>query len=272
MPPTVGPEVEGHRSEVATAEPRVSAGQVEAACDRILADLHAAADPARAAHTAGYFPTEMSILGTSVPYIRRAVRSEATKLKHEPARTVLALAEALIATHVHESRQAAYELLGRRPDVITTLGVREVERLGRGNDNWASVDAFATLVAGPAWRSGRVTDRAVTRWARSKDRWWRRTALAATVALNLPSRGGSGDVPRTMMVCEMLAADADPLVAKALSWALRTVIRHDATAVVEFLERHGGELPSLVTREVHTKLTTGLKSPGRTRTRTDRAE
>ncbi len=243
-------------------------GEVEAARDRILAGLQASANPARAEHTAGYFPTKMAILGTAVPDIRRAVRPEAATLKHEPAGTVVALVDALIAANIHESRQAAYELLSRRPDVIASLGVRDVERLGRGNDNWASVDAFATLVAGPAWRSGRVTDRAVARWARSRDRWWRRTALVATVALNLPSRGGSGDVPRTMLACELLAADSDPMVAKALSWALRTVIRHDETAVVDFLERHGDELPSLVTREVRTKLATGSKSPGRTQPET----
>ncbi len=239
------------------------ASEIEAACDRVLAGLQAGANPARAEHNAGYFPTSMAILGTAVPDIRRVLRSEAATLKREPAGTVLAVAEALIAANVHESRQAAYELLGRRKDVLASLGVRDVERLGRGNDNWASVDAFATLVAGPAWRSGRVTDTTVKRWARSKERWWRRTALVATVALNLPAAGGSGDVPRTMMACEMLAADTDPMVAKALSWALRTVIRHDAAAVADFLERHADEVRSPVTREVRAKLATGLKNPGR---------
>lgn len=271
-PSTAAPAVEQHPSTDTAAAPQhaarapdtlVNADEIAATSDRMLAGLRARANPARAAHTAGYFPTSMTILGTGVPDIRRAVRSEAAALKRQPASVVLAVAEALIAANVHESRQAAYELLSRRKDVIAALGVRDVERLGRGADNWASVDAFATLVAGPAWRSGRVTDAAVRRWGRSKDRWWRRTALVATVALNLPSRGGGGDVPRTMMVCELLATDSDPMVAKALSWALRSVIRHDAASVADFLERHADELPSLAKREVRNKLETGLKNPGR---------
>lgn len=234
--------------------------------DRIVSDLQGAANPARAEHVAGYFPTSMKILGTAVPDIRKAVGSVTADLPALLPEAALDVAESLIGTGIHEARQAGYELLSRREDVLAELGVRDVERLGRGNDDWASVDAFATLVAGPTWRMGRVTDAAVARWARSKDRWWRRTALASTVALNVPSRGGSGDVPRTMAVCEMLAADPDPIVAKALSWALRTAIRHDPVTVADFIERHDDELASLVKREVRTKLKTGLKNPGKRRT------
>ena len=232
-----------------------------AARQRIHRALREYANPERKAHTAGYFPTSMEIVGVAVPDIRRAIRPEVKALRHQPASAVTELAEALLDGGLHEGRQAAYELLGARPDVLKCLGVRDVERLGRGNDNWASVDAFAVSVAGPCWRLGGVTDAAVTRWTRSKDRWWRRTALAATVSLNLPSRGGTGDVPRTMAVCEALAEDDDPMVAKALSWALRSVIRHDPETVEAYVERHGETLPRFVAREVRNKLETGKKNP-----------
>jgi 3-methyladenine DNA glycosylase AlkD len=128
-------------------------------------------------------------------------------------------------------------------------------------DNWGSVDGFAVLVAGPAWRAGVVSDREVGRWAASTDRWWRRAALASTVALNLPSRGGCGDAPRTLRIAERLAADRDDMVVKALSWALRALARSDPGAVRGFLARHGDRLAARVRREVRNKLETGLKNP-----------
>ena len=50
-------------------------------------------------------------------------------------------------------------------------------------------------------REGQVADALIQRWARSKDRWWRRAALVSTVALNIGARGGQGDPARTLMVC-----------------------------------------------------------------------
>ena len=68
-------------------------------------------------------------------------------------------------------------------------------------------------------------------------------------------------MPRTLEVCRMLAADHDDMVAKALSWALRELVRHDAGAVQAFLAEHEHVLAARVKREVRNKLTTGLKNP-----------
>ena len=77
------------------------------------------------------------------------------------------------------------------------------------------------------------------------------------------SYGGTGDTPRTLEICEMLAADREDMVQKALSWALRELVWHDRNAVQSFLDYHDDHLAARVKREVRTKLTTGLKNPRR---------
>jgi 3-methyladenine DNA glycosylase AlkD len=64
-------------------------------------------------------------------------------------------------------------------------------------------------------------------------------------------------------VCRLLASDHADMVAKALSWALRELVVHDAGAVVQFLSEHEGVLAARVKREVRHKLATGLKNPRR---------
>jgi len=59
----------------------------------------------------------------------------------------------------------------------------------------------------------------------------------STVAFNVRSQGGKGDVPRTLAICEMLAADNEDMVVKALSWALRELVPFDSKAVGN-LSRH----------------------------------
>jgi 3-methyladenine DNA glycosylase AlkD len=188
----------------------------------------------------------------------RAIRREySSRLRDAPGPQALAVAVALVDRH----RWVAYELLYHHPGGLACLGVAEVERLGRGMGSWGAVDAFATYVSGPAWRAGRVADEVVRRWAASPDRWWRRAALVSTVALNLRSRGGTGDTGRTLDICARLAADGDDMVIKALSWALRELVVWDPEAVRAFLSAHDGELSARVKREVGNKLATGLKNP-----------
>ncbi|MDP2958158.1 MAG: DNA alkylation repair protein [Longimicrobiales bacterium] len=225
-----------------------------------LERLRAAADPERREKTRTYFPSRLEILGVSAPAQRAVLRPLARALRAAPAPEALRVARALLDTGVHEARQVAFELVGGRSDVVAGLTAKAVEALGRGNDNWASVDSFSVYVAGPAWRDGKVGDADVLRWCRSADRWWRRTALVSTVALNMRSRGGGGDAPRTLRIGHVLAGDADPMVAKGLSWALRALVGVDPDAVRSFLAEHGTRVPALVRREVGNKLATGLKS------------
>jgi len=213
----------------------------------------------------GYAPSGLEIIGVPVPAMRTVVRRFALELAGTSPRVVIDVASALVAGGTSEGRQVGYELIGRRPDAMALLTGTSVRALGRGNDNWASVDGFATHLAGPAWRLGRVSDAEVLRWARSHDRWWRRTALASTVALNVAARGGSGDTRRTLRICAELAADPDPMLAKALSWALRALVPRDPHAVRAFLVRHASRLPAIVLREVHAKLETGRKATSRRR-------
>ena len=103
------------------------------------------------------------------------------------------------------------------------------------------------------------TWRSASRTSRRPDRWWRRAALVATVPLNVRSRGGRGETPRTLAVCEIVIHDRDDMVTKALSWALRELVVHDRAAVEAFLADHDDVLAAHVRREVRNKLTTGLK-------------
>lgn len=112
----------------------------------------------------------------------------------------------------------------------------------------------------PAAACGGWCHRGEKRWAASDDVWWRRTAVVCTVALNTKSRGGTGDVPRTLDVCDRLAADAEDMVVKGVSWALRSLVSHDPAAVRAFLAEHDDVLAARVRREVRTKLDTGKKS------------
>ena len=158
-------------------------------------------------------------------------------------------------------RWFAYELIRNHKTTFKQLTEAELESLGQGINSWWTVDSFARTLSGPTWLSGQVSDEVIFKWAHSPDHWWRRAALVSTVALNVQSHGGKGDVARTFRVCSLLVKDHDDMVAKAMSWALRELVVHDAKAVQGFLDEYDHALAARVKREVRNKLLTGLKNP-----------
>ena len=192
----------------------------------------------------------------------RAVRRKYSRLLRGEARVfVLEVGRALV--HARRPRWLASELVRFHRAAFASVGEAELEEFGRGINSWDSVDVFARLLAGPAWLRGQVPDELIHHWARSDDRWWRRAALVSTVALNVRSHGGMGDIPRTVKVCQMLVDDYDDIVVKALSWALRELVVHSPAGVRAFLAAHDDVLAARVKREVRNKLETGLKDPRR---------
>ena len=160
----------------------------------------------------------------------------------------------------HRCRWAAVTLLRSHRTALRCVRWRALEQMGDQVGSWGDVDIFASL-AGPAWRSGQISDWRVHRWTRSPNRWWRRAALVSSVFLNRRSLGGEGDTRRTLAITELLARDRDDMVVKGLSWALRELIPVDRRAVERFLKTHDDVLAARVKREVRNKLTTGLKNP-----------
>ena len=185
--------------------------------------------------------------------------TETAALSSEEA---LDLASRLWKLKEHRFLYAAAFMLRKHPSAFTLINWEILEPLGDLMDSWGAVDLFA-LLAGPAWRAGQLSDEQVLKWTQSGNRWWRRAALVCTVFLNRKAQGGTGDTKRTLAVCERLVDDREIMVVKALSWALRDLVKVDPKAAENFLQKYDTRLPSLVKREVRNKLTTGVKNPRR---------
>lgn len=215
-----------------------------------------------ASHIASKIDAEIRALPVLNTINARTVRRKySQKIKNADPAFIFKLASELIKQY--DQRWLAYELLQNNKATFQQIGAAELEEFGQGINSWGTVDTFARILAGPAWLNGQVSDDLIRDWANSENLWWRRAALVSTVALNMRSQGGQGDVARTLTICSLLVADHEDMVVKGLSWALRVLVVHDAEAVEEFLTEHEADLSARVKREVRNKLTTGLKNPKR---------
>jgi 3-methyladenine DNA glycosylase AlkD len=214
------------------------------------------------AELASAFDAEHRALAVHKTGTERAIcHKYSVLIRQAPAEYVLAFARELLFNYGH--RWQAYELIAGHKTAFQRLQANELEELGQGINSWWATDSFARTLSGPAWRDGLISDELIVRWANSQDLWWRRSALVSTVAFNIRSQGGKGDVTRTLAICQILVADREDMVVKALSWALRELVYFDTQAVEGFLKKHEHVLAGRIKREVGSKLRTGLKNPRR---------
>jgi len=208
--------------------------------------------------------------GWGVPAARTVRKRLTAQLEHAGGADVLAIGAGIAASPAMKARRArwvGWELINKHPSALGLLDLASVESLGAGNSTWDEVDGYALYISGAAWLRGRIRDADVRRWTRSDDLWRRRAALVSTVVLNTKAHGGSGDTKRTLDIARRLVDDREDMVVKAMSWALRSLVPWDRTAVENFLAEHESRLAARVKRETRTKLRTGKKNsrpaPGR---------
>jgi 3-methyladenine DNA glycosylase AlkD len=109
---------------------------------------------------------------------------------------------------------------------------------------WDTVDCIVKVVGKIVRRSGAKGVRAMDRAVRHKNFWVRRIAMLHQLGWR-----GECDTERLFRYAELLAAEKEFFVRKAIGWALRDYAWHDWRAVESFLKTTSAALSGLTVRE-----------------------
>ncbi|NLA28891.1 MAG: DNA alkylation repair protein [Propionibacterium sp.] len=199
--------------------------------ERIDEGLRARSRPERAAGEKAYLKSSLEHYGTSVPAVR-AVVLEVIKPLHLGHDEVVALAEALWATPVHEHRQAAVEVLEFHVHDLQATDIDALERLLRESRTWALSDSLAASVVGSLVEREPDLTTTLDRWSTDEDFWLRRAAM---LALLLALRRGEGDFERFGRYADAMLDEKEFFIRKAIGWVLRDTARKRPGMVFEWL-------------------------------------
>lgn len=229
-------------------EPEAPTIPVPANVTEALAQIEAAADPAKAPEMAAYHKAPRRYLGTPVPAIDTLTRAWRAGLTLDDR---LNLADALWQTDIHEARIAAARLLTQariRPD----------------DDVWALIQSWvpqfdAWAIADHACKAGEKRIMAdlsrldtVERWTQSPLMWQRRAALVITLPLtklNFPKPDEVAARERVLGWAAGYVPDRDWFIQKAIGWWLRDLSKHDAARTAQFLDEHGADMKAFARKE-----------------------
>ena len=226
----------------------------------LLAEIEPHADPVYREGSLRVVRTRLILYGVRMPDLQEIARAWQQAHPQVTRDELLALVEALWHAPSHEERVCAMLLLLRTKRLARTLRWEDFDRWRRLVDNWGLDDLLATKIFGP-WVLLEPTSRLahLETLVGDADVWSRRLALVATVPLNRTQPGRL--MPElTFGLVDRVKGERDPMITKAVSWALRELARSEPEHVAAYVEANRGALAAHAVREVHNKLRTGLKS------------
>lgn len=129
-------------------------------------------------------------------------------------------------------------------------------------EGWAEVDTLCTgqYTNTEIPRQWNAWQKLLTKWTKSKNIHKRRASL---VFLCSPARQQKDESLATLALAniDQLKHEKDILITKAVSWLLRSLVKHHKKLVGDYLTANRSSLPAIAVRETITKIATGKKNP-----------
>jgi len=206
--------------------------------------LEPLADARLAEGMRAYMRDRFEYLGIQTPVRRAVIGPLAKAFKPADAAELRKAADGLWKMRERECQYVAVDLLARYHAVLSLGDLPWLLDLVQEKSWWDSVDALLKAVGPIVRRAGTRGKRAMDAAVKHDNFWVRRIAMLHQLGLR-----DEVDTARLFRYAELLAAEREFFIRKAIGWALRDYAWHDWRAVDKFLKTTQIELSGLTVRE-----------------------
>jgi 3-methyladenine DNA glycosylase AlkD len=224
-------------------------------CGAVEAALSQLADATKAPGMRAYMRDKFVYLGITTPERRAAVKVLIRGFAPVEAAALKVAAFALWQMEHREYQYAAADLLDRHQAALTLEDLPWLLELVVSKSWWDTVDCFPKIVGGIVLRSGAKGRRAMDQAVKHENFWVRRIAMLHQLGMR-----DEVDTVRLFKYADLLAAEKEFFIRKAVGWALRDYAWHDWRAVEKYLRGAKERLSGLTYREA-SKNFAALKKP-----------
>jgi 3-methyladenine DNA glycosylase AlkD len=201
-------------------------------------------DAERAAGARAYMRGKFEYLGIATPERRAAVAELIRGFKPATAEELREAATGMWAMREREYQYVAADLLIKHQAALSLDDLPWLLELAQQKSWWDTVDCIVKVAGKVVRRSGAKGVRAMDRAVKHKDLWVRRIAMLHQLGWR-----NDCDTERLFRYAELLAAEKEFFIRKAIGWALRDYAWHDWRVVERFLIANEGKFSGLTVRE-----------------------
>jgi 3-methyladenine DNA glycosylase AlkD len=198
----------------------------------------------RATGMRAYMRDQFEYLGVSTPDHRAAVAPLIKGFSPADGEELRMAAEGLWRMREREYQYVATGLLGRHHAILTLDDLPWLLGLVQQKSWWDTVDSLVKAIGPVVRRAGTRGERAMDAAVRHENFWVRRIAMLHQLGLR-----DEVDTKRLFRYAELLAAEKEFFIRKAIGWALRDYAWHNWRAVEKFLNSSPARLSGLTVRE-----------------------
>ena len=212
--------------------------------ERVKRDLAAHADPARAAPMQAYMKTQQPFYGVSAPLRRTLLRAA---LKDHPIGSPADYESAIRELWPGPCREEMYQALAiaeHHPRFNTSDRMPLWADLLGTATNWDLVDDIAGSLVSNLVKADRANEAWLIDWRTHENMWFRRSSLLG----HLKHRAETNK-PLLAETIDLLAAEREFFIRKAIGWVLRDLSYADPAWVEAFVAQRGDRLSGLSRRE-----------------------
>ena len=190
-------------------------------------------DEAYAKKVSVFVPTEATILGVRVPQVKK-IAAEMSKDTPQTVEDLVSFMDACLDPPHRELFLLNVFLLARKKNIHQDPHVWE--KCGQWAEkliDWEMTDQMAVSLTGEMVACDLSRKKDLLKWVKADHMWKRRLALVSTIASNHSKRSNP---ELTIAVCEHAMTDKEPMIYKAVGFALREACRGGGSQeVYEFL-------------------------------------
>ena len=182
-----------------------------------------------------YMRDRFEYLGVATPEHRAAVAPLIKGFSPAGPEELRMAAEGLWRMRKREYQYVATGLLRHYQDTLSLDDLPWLLGLVQPKSWWDTVDALVKTIGAVVRRAGSKGQRAMDAAVKHDNFWVRRIAMLHQLGLR-----DEVDTDRLFRYAELLAAEKEFFIRKAIGWALRDYAWHDWRAIEKFLKMHGG--------------------------------
>jgi len=213
----------------------------------------------RAAGMRAYMRNQFEYLGVSMPDHRAAVAPLIKGFSPAGREELRLAAEGLWQMPEREYQYVAIGLLGHHQAILTFDDLPWLLMLVQSKSWWDTVDSLVKAIGQVVRRAGAKGKRTMDAAVKHESFWVRRIAMLHQLGLR-----DEVDTERLFRYAELLAAEKEFFIRKAIGWALRDYAWHDWRAVEKFLKSSRAGFSGLTVREATKNFATlSQRGPGK---------
>ena len=196
----------------------------------------------------------------SIPTLRALAKTWLKENKGIPHEQFLALLNCLYRGRSYEEKVLASILLSYHRAGRRTIGLRQLDAWLDRLVGWAEIDSLCqnAFTADEMVADWRGWERFIRNLSRHQNINKRRAAL---VFLTTPVCDSDDErlASLAFQAVETLKSEREIIITKALSWLLRSLVKHHKPKVASYIKESRGSLPAIAVRETTRKIQTGRK-------------